>query len=314
MARSIPTPTSGRSIPAPAAGGGTPAGGDPWKDWTSLPIDMTTGWTRHNGSGSGNFSFAKTTDGSGDLLTVRMHGANDTTSIAMQNTGATKNGAFLIRNIHIKPYALSGLVQPAGQPVQQIDSEQFLIKLAVEFDTTAITGTSEDNYGNVIQVDAGMMYYSSDQSGSPAAPGNLHNAASVWKSSVIPTSAANVMKSGHNNYSGRNHSWSKWKSQTGHTTTGNDTIVFIAGLPLPSARNLSQQMIGGAVSSINPFSNPATGGATNASTTAWQNDMYCHFYLSFGGYTNGTTRGVVKIRKIRFLCQPVTGRVNFEDA
>ena len=45
MARTIPSPTSGRTKPAPAAGGGGGGGGNPWKDWVELPLDPTDGWS-----------------------------------------------------------------------------------------------------------------------------------------------------------------------------------------------------------------------------------------------------------------------------
>lgn len=298
------------------AGGGGGETTNPWKDWVSLPIDMTTGWTRHNGSGGGNCTFTKTTDGDGDLLTVGMHGASSTDNIACQNTGATKNGVWMIRNDFIDPFALSGLDLPTGQSSHWIDPEKFLIKLQVTFDTIPITGASSSppDYGNVLQVDCGIVWYSSDQSGSPALPNQEHNAASMFKGSIDPTTSGNAFMAGYNNYSGRGHSWVKFKCQATHTTTGADSIVFTAGVPLPKPKSSSQSMLGGAYSTIDPFGDITMYGNTNNSTGAWRNGQYVHFYLSFGGYSNGLTRGTIKIRSIKYLVQPITGRETFEVA
>jgi hypothetical protein len=319
MARSIPTPTSGRSIPAPAAGGGGGGGGNPWKDFIELPLDLTTGWTRRNGSGAGNFTITTSTDGSGNLVTIGAHGADANTNVAMQNTGATRNGMWLIRDQPLKPFELAGLELPTGQTDYWVDPEKFLIKLQLEFDTIPVTGPSGvpaggSNWGNVIQVDIGLCYYTSDQGGSPAMPANgMHNAASMYKGGLDPTSAGNTFKAGYNNFGGRGHSWIKFKCQNSFQTTGADAIVFTAGCPIPKPKNESQTMFGGGYSTIDPFGPITQYGSSNNSITTWRLNGYrCHPYISIGGYTNGLTRGTVKIRSIKMLVQPITGRETFE--
>ena len=168
MARSIPTPTSGRSIPAPEPTGGGGGGGDPYKDWIELGVDPDDGtWVRRHGSTDGQYCTAvKSTDVGGDLLTVEMHGDGGTgVNGAFQMTGNTKNGFFLIQKAFINPFAAAGMVLPAGQQSHWIDPEKFLIKLEVVLDTIPITGPSGaqpggSNYGDHLQLDAGMCVYS----------------------------------------------------------------------------------------------------------------------------------------------------------
>ena len=299
------------------SGGGAVAG-DPWKDWISLPLDMSDGWTRINGSGGAACTFTKTTDGSGDLLTAEMHGATSADNVALQNTGATKNGVWMIRNDFIDPFALAGLALPPGQSNWWVDPEKFVCKLEVKFDTIPITGPSGSpptgsDYGNVLQVDAGIVWYSTDQGGAPVIPVQEHNAASMFKGSIDPETAGNAFMAGNNNYSTRGHSWAKFKCQASYETTGADAIIFTLGVPIPKPKANSQSMLGGAYSTIDPFGDIIQYGNTFNSTGAWRNGQYCHFYLSFGAYSNGLTRGTVKIRSIRILIQPITGRETFVD-
>jgi hypothetical protein len=227
---------------------------------------------------------------------------------------------WIIRDQPIKPFELAGLALPDGQTDYWIDPEKFLCKLELKFDTLAITGASGSpptgsNYGNVLQVDIGLAYYLADQGGSPAMPSNtLHNAASVFRGWQDPEGAGNAFSAGHNSYHGRGHSWVKFKCQSGYTTTGADAIVFTVGVPLPKPKNTGQTMLGGAYSTIDPFGDITMSGNTFNSTATWRLNGYrAHPYISIGGYNATATRGTVKIRSIRMLVQPITGRETFTD-
>ena len=324
MARTSPATTSTRTFPTRDAGGGGGGGGggDPYKDWIELGVDPDDGtWQRRHGATDGQYcTTTKTTDGDGDLLTVEMHGDGGTgVNGAFQMTGNTKNGFFLIQKAFINPFAASGMVLPAGQQSHWIDPEKFLIKLELVFDTIPITGTAGaqpggSDYGSWLQVDAGMCIYSSDQNNAPAIPGNYQNlAASIWKSSLDPTSSGNAYKAGFNNYQGRGTSWTKFKCQNTHEATGCDSLVFVCGLPLPAKKVLQQTMVMGAYSREDPFGEVKMYGNTNNSNIDWRNGKWCHFYVGFGGYLNADTRGTIKIRKIRYTCQPISGRVDFVE-
>ena len=322
MARTTPpaTPPQSRTMPPKKPTGGGGGGGNPYKDWIELGVNPDDGtWVRRHGSTDGQYCTAvKSTDVGGDLLTVEMHGDGGTgVDGAFQMTGNTKNGFFLIQKAFINPFAAAGMVLPSGQQSHWIDPEKFLIKLEVVLDTIPITGPSGaggSDYGEHLQLDAGMCVYGSDQSNAPAIPGNNQNlAASMWKSSADPTSSGNAFKAGFNNYQGRGASWAKFKCQSGHATTGCDALVWVAGLPLPARKALQQTMVAGAYSRPDPFGDVKMYGNTNNSNIDWRNGKWCHFYIGFGGYTNNATRGTIKIRKIRYICQPITGRVAFEE-
>ena len=317
MARTIPSPTSGRTIPTPAAGGGNQ---NPWVDWVELPLNPTDGWTRRQGATDGQYCTAvKSVDGSGDLLTVEMHGNGGTgVNGSFRMTGATKDGFFLIRNEYIDVWNIANLVKPGSQPNQMVEPEKFLIKLEVTFDTVPITGPpgpGAPDWGNVLQVDAGICHYAADQSGSPALPGNDENlAASMWKAGTDPTVSGNAFSAGFNNYSGQGYDWAKFKCQSGHEVTGCDAIVWYCAVPLRAAKVASQSMLCGAYSTTDSFGEVVMDGNTNNSITGFLNDRYLHFYLGFGAYVAGATRGTIKIRRIRYICQPLTGRLGLTPA
>ena len=307
------------------AGGGGGAAGDKWTDWTVLPNDPTDGWTRRNGN-SHNPSDGQYCDLAevGDFLVVDLHGngSKTTATNALRMTGNTKKGVFLIRDQPIDVWAASGLARPDGHDFPRVHPEGFLIKLAVEFDTVAITGpvgdTSANGYGNVIQVDAGICVYDADQSGSPAIPADHRNlAGSLMKVTGDPATGGNsrVYKAGYNNYQGVSHVNTIWKSQTGYETTGNDTLVWYCGLQLPKRPALSNHLMSGAISSVNPFGDAMMASYTQSSNQdAFLDAKYLHFYLGFGTFNDATTAGQVRIKTIRVLIQPLVGRIPFEDA
>lgn len=307
-----------------AGGGGTPAG-NKWTDWTVLPNDPTDGWTRRNGvsPGTPDAQYCDVAE-SGDFLVVDLHGngSDATTSTALRMTGNTKQGVFLIRDQPIDVWAASGLARPTGHSFPRTHPEGFLIKLEVLFDTIPIQGPasspSDNGYGNVIQVDAGVCVYDADQSGSPAIPANNRNlAGSLMKVTGNPATggSSRVYKAGYNNYTGVSHVNTMWKSQTGYEVTGNDTLVWYCGLQLPKRPALTNYLMSGAISYGTPFGDASMASYTQSSSSdAFLDSKYLHFYLGFGTFNNAATAGQVRIKTIRYCIQPLIGRIPFEDA
>lgn len=309
MARTIPTPSSGRSIPAPAAGGGG-GGGNPWKDWVELPLDPTDGWTIVNGVGSaGN---GATVTKVGDELHFKAPSPAN-----MRIQGAEMKGTFFARSIHIKPWEDAGIVKPSGQADNQFQPESMQLKIEVTFATSnggpISGGTVVGQDGQNMVCIAGLAGYSADQSGSPTTTGYNWLGAIVEKNlggDPSTSTSVNMYKAGFKSYfttSGTANGYT-WKNMQSAPAQAHDAIVF-ATSPLRKGNSTAKSDIfGGSYSSTTPFFPMASVGESlfdNScvlSNTAIQN--FWHIALWFGTRSTAAGAGEVRISRIRYILQP----------
>ena len=316
MARSIPTPTSGRSIPAPAAGGGGGGGGNPWKDWVELPLDPTDGWsiTKGDMATAASATAAKV----GDELHFTMPA-----SLPYRIQGAQMRGLFMARSIHLKPWEETGTPMPAGQVANQFQPEQFQLKIEVEFATSnggpISGGTVAGADGTYLTCLAGLAGYTTDQGGNPNTTGYLWSAAQVQKASGgDPASSTNInmYKSGYKSYftnAGISGNYT-WKNMQSPPSGAHNAIVYVTS-PMrkgPSTDPINIQA--GSYANDVPFLPMATlGHQLHDNSTKFSNQSiqkFWHIAIWVGTHTNTGGMGQVRIKKIRYLLQPITGRAD----
>lgn len=311
--RTIPLPTSTRTEPAPDAGGG--GGGDPFKEWVELPLDPSDGWTVVNGAGA----VGATLGLDGSILKFEQAGS----STNMQIQGSTMKGKAMIRSQHIEPWADAGVPQPAGWAANIFQPEMMTLKIEVQFDTDGggpINGVATGGYGNNLICMVGLSGYSTDQSGSPTAGG----AGVLWLGALVhknlgsepsTSTSTSLYKSGYKTYftnSGTITGYT-WKNMSSPPAGAHDALVF-ATPPLRKEASAGGRadIFAGSYASDQPFYPMAVSGQTIFDNTTKLSDSsiqnFWHITLWFG--TNSTTaaRGNIRIKKIRYILQPLQNR------
>lgn len=312
--RTIPLPTSTRTEPAPDAGGGG-GGGDPFKEWVELPLDPSDGWTVVDGAGVGaGTSLAKV--GSNLIF-------SNSPKTSLQIQGSTMKGKAMIRSQHIQPWADAGVPQPAGWAANIFQPEMMTLKIEVQFDTDGggpINGDASNDYGLNLCCIAGLIGYNTDQGGNPTAGGT----GPLWLGAMVEknlgnqpsgSTSPNLYKGGYRTYftNGGTTTGYSWKNMQSPPAGAHDSIVF-ATPPLrkePSATGRAD-IFAGSYASDQPFYPMAVIGqtifdaATRLSSTSTQN--FWHICVWFGGRSNTAAGGEIRIKKIRYILQPLQNR------
>ncbi len=316
MARTIPSPTSGRTKPAPAAGGGGGGGGNPWKDWVELPLDPTDGWSVTSGDNATAIGATIAKVGS------EMH-FKAPTAANMRIQGSQMRGMFIARSIHLKPWEETGVPMPDGQVANQLQPEQFQLKIAVEFATSnggpISGGTVSGADGHYLTCLAGLAGYTTDQGGNPNTTGYLWSAAQVQKAAGgDPASSTNInmYKSGYKSYFQNNGISGNytWKNMQSPPAGAHNAIVYVTSPMRKGNTDASINVQAGSYANDVPFLPMATlseqyfDNATKFSNQSIQ--KFWHIALWFGTHTTSGGRGEVRIKKIRYLLQPITGRAD----
>jgi len=228
----------------------------------------------------------------------------------------------MIRSAHIQPWAENSLERPdVAAAANYFWPEAFLLKLEVQFDDEKpITGpkSSEltNQYGRYMQCGIGVVRYSSNQSGNPGAPPvDGWDTASVYKNGAAAPDAGtstNEFQSGYNGYNGRGAvSGAKWRCQPDSESNGHDALVYAAGLPV-GGENWAGQMAttGGSYATQNPYARVFWSGWTHQSnSTKYGGNQFFHIMLNFGAFNGTNSRcGTFRIKRIRYLLQPLDGR------
>ena len=315
MARTIPSPTSGRTIPAaaPAAGGG---GGGNAVEWVDLSLDPTdSAWTVLGASASKTIALV------GGKLEVDLSAPAN-----YKIQGSTNNGINLVSTLPISPWSNHSDGTPAGTADHTIQPESVLIKLEVQFDRAVgpVNGPVADSYGLNMMVCAGFTSYGGDQAGSPAIGGAGVDWRGAYARKFIggdpaASTALNLYQAGCRTY------WTNlsgdtgdvlWSNQNTAGATAHDSIVFTY-MPLRRTNTgvtSKSQMMGGSYCRGDKFGqNAPTYGFTDNSgvlsnSSGSTNNNYFHFWIGFGS-THNFAGGTFTVTKIRYAIQPLASRV-----
>ena len=318
--RLIPGTASTRTVPAPDAGGGGGGGGggNAWKDWVDLPLDPTdaNGWIVRDGVGV-NANTSLGMDGS--ILKFEQ-----AVGSRLQIQGSTMKGKVMIRKQHITPWADAGIAQPDGMAAHIFQPESLILKLECLFDTDGggpINGVSSGGYGQNMTCMVGLVCYSSDQSGAPTIGGTsvLWLAAQCKKATGNEPGTytnTNLYASGYKSYfttSGTTTGYT-WKNQQSAPAQSHDSIVFCTPPIRKEASTGRNDVWGGSYSSTHPFFPVAMAGQSlYDNSTKFSNpsgQTYWHICVWFGADNNTPVNGVIRIKRLRYLWQPVQNRAS----
>jgi len=317
MARLVPPATDPASRiypPAPAAPGG---GGNTWKEWTDLPLDPTDGWTVLRGTQA-------VANGS-DVAKVgsALHFTSPTAT-RLKVQGNLMEGVQMTRSLHISPYADAGVPVPAGTADHLFQPEVMIFKLEVQFDTDDTGPISGGNVvgstGHNLMCIAGLSGYMTDQSGSPVITGNLWLGAMVEKNlggDPATSTSVNMYKSGYRTYftNAGTAAGYTWKNMSSPPAGAHDSIVFstppLRKEPSTNGRN---EIFAGSYASDQPFFPMCLTGLTifdNATKLSWTAaQTFWHITLWFGTRSATYGSGQVRIKKIRYILQPLQNRAS----
>ena len=320
MPRTTPSGTSTRTIPPAEAGGGGGAGcgGNQWKDWVELPLNPTdaNGWIVRDGVGV-NANTSLGMDGS--VLKFEQ-----SVGSRLQIQGSTMKGKVMIRKQHITPWADAGIAQPDGVAAHIFQPESLILKLELLFDCDGggpINGVSTGGYGNNMTCMIGLVGYNSDQSEAPTIGGTsvLWLAAQCKKSTGNEPGTytnTNLYASGYKSYfttSGTATGFT-WKNQQSPPAQSHDSIVFVTP-PLRKEASTGRNVVfAGSYASTHPFFPVAMSGfsafdnATKFSNPSSQ--TYWHICVWFGADNNTPVTGNIRVKRIRYLWQPVQNRAS----
>ena len=323
MARTVPSPTSTRTLPTFVAPGGG-GGGNAWEEWVEEDLSAIPGgsgdWAVILGSGA--TSVSATVTHSGGLLNINFPD-NGGSAYNIRQTGSTMNGIWLIKKIHLNPWA--NQAKPASENAQTYQPESTLLKVEMAFDTT--TGPIDTNglasqHGYKLLAGCGLSQYSSDQSGNPALPGaDSYMGAYVTKNidtANAATTSMNAFRAGMNGYNiqaSSNNGTYKWRGQSGaDATNGFDAIVFQAGINTRiNAKTGVQVCVGGGYATAAPFNQMiAQSNYNTGNDTKFSNDQYLHLAMWFGATSNTSKGGIIRIRRVRTLLQPLSALAPLE--
>jgi hypothetical protein len=295
-------------------GGGGGSDSNEWKDWTDLPLDPSDGWTVVDGAGGGSASLGL----DGSILKFEQGSSTN-----MRIQGSEMKGKAMIRSIHLKPWEDAGIATPSGTAANLFQPESMIFKLEVQFDTDGggpINGDSGNGYGNHLACLAGLTGYSSDQSGSPTIGGT----GVLWLGAMVHKNAGNepsgststsLYKGGYRTYftnSGTVTGYT-WKNMSSPPAGAHDALVFCTPpLRKEASANGRNDIFAGSYASGAAFYPMAVSGqtiydnATKLSDTSIQN--FWHICLWFGTNSTSGGSGVIRIKKIRYILQPLQNR------
>lgn len=306
---------------AEAGGGGGPApgGGNPYKDWTTLPNDPTDGWTITNGVGA--VSSGATITKVGDELHFRAP-----VSANMRIQGSQLKGVLMARSVHLKPWIQAGIQMPVGQSENLFQPEAMTLKIEVEFATSnggpISGGTVPSADGTQLTCLVGLAGFPTDQSGNPVHSIDLRwSAAQVYKNYGGPPSTQNRLNlytSGYKSYNTNAgmQGAAQWKNQINGGGPGAHNAIVYATSPLrketgagPYGRSNIQA---GSYDNTSPFEGTcmanqqmfdhSTAFSMTSGTPFW------HIALWFGTHMNNAGYGEIRIKRIRYVLQPIQHR------
>ena len=316
MARTSPAAAAGRTSPAPEAGGGGGGSTDKFEDWTTLPLDPTDGWSITSGdmATATGATIAKV----GDELHFKAP-----TAVGMRIQGSQMRGMFMARSIHLRPWIETGVTMPDGQAENQFQPEAFHLKIQVEFATSnggpISGGTVSNTEGTYLTCLVGLAGYTTDQGGNPNTTGYLWSAAQVQKAAGgDPASSTNInmYKSGYKSYftnSGIQGNYT-WKNMSNPPTGAHNALVYATSPLKKGDSTLPGNVQAGSYATNVPFLPMATlnhqlhDNATKLSNQSIQ--KFWHIALWFGTHTNTGGNGEVRIKSIKYVLQPIQGRVD----
>ena len=297
-------------------------GGDAFRDWTTMSLDLAD-WKTSHGPGSTDKSAALTKDG--DII---QWNCENSASSSIQISGGTVRGTFLIAKLHLKPWTECGLTRPSGVDEHEFYPDTFNLTIEVQTDTIPITGptsdATENNYGRLCSLQAGIVHYTSDQSSDPAHPTTNYAMGRVHKfGSGNPDNDddnTNLYKSGYVTGNGNGSViGARWACQPTGGNARHDALVFQASFGAVGLNSSNHVIVqGGSYATTNPrVRTLQSGTAQTGSATAFSgaSDQYVHIALGFGGFnTTGTLSGRIRVKRIRYLLQPINNREALQSA
>ena len=314
----IPTFIPRRGPKTPSSGGG-----NAWKDWVDFDLSKiadVSEWKKIEGDGIGGINVTAAMSGDQLHITLPDIGSN----YNLRNQGNQQKGLWFIKKVKFAPWA--NQATPAGQAANSYQSESTLFKMEMQFDHTngPINGTSDQAYGHQVHAACGIIAYDSDQGTDPPLPGSgnyagayvTKNRANDPNNFSNATQKLDLYKSGLFTRHGKGPQGGRiWRNQPGGDATSHDAIVFQAGLSTNMTAHpigsYNEQMLSGSYSTTTPF------GPMVASTSTTNNACRFggkHLYLAcwFGFDVNGKKGGVIRIKKLRYLLQPLAARAALE--
>lgn len=338
MARTSPSGTSTRTFPKSEAGGGGGGGGggNPWKDWVELPIDPTdSSWKRTYGTQAQANSSTLVKSGNEMHYTVP-------TVIRQKMQGALLEGTLLTQKAHLTPWTTMGVPVPSGEPDYFFQPEAFVFKLEVEFVTDGTGPIGGDSLtqpggsaltGQNLCVCAGLIGYKTDQNDDPASFSDQVQ----WFGAFLEKNGATAAPSGSSSTTefkaGYRTYWSTanvtggytWVGQASAGSTSHDSIVLMnmpfrkSGVGAGVTGHARTYFMAGSYARTAPYKPLAMSGNAmfDESSQRMVDDTehtrkYWHIFLAFGTRSNTGGGGRIKIKKIRYLLQPLTGRADLE--
>ena len=262
------------------------------------------------------------------------------TVIRQKMTGATLEGTMLTQKAHLTPWTTMGVPVPSGEPDYFFQPEAFVFKLEVEVVTDGTGPIGGDSLtqpggaaltGQNLCVCAGLVGYKTDQNDDPAFISDQvqwfgafleKNGATAAPSS---SSSTTEFKAGYRTY------WSTanvtggytWVGQSNAGSTSHDSIVLVnmpmrkSGVGAGVNGHQRTNFMAGSYARTAPYKPLAMSGNVmfDESTQRMVDDTehtrkYWHIFLAFGTRSNTGGGGRIKIKKIRYLLQPLTGRAD----
>jgi|TARA_R100000482_G_scaffold39091_1_gene13391 hypothetical protein len=323
VAKPVVISSRGEKRNADQGGGG--GSSNAWRDFTSLDITNLSLWEVRHGLGSTAKSATVSLDG--DVLVWNCP-TSPTSSTEIKP--GTARGTFLIFKQHLNPWTECGLSLPSGVSANEFYPDVFNLTVEVETDTIPINGPlgslTGNQYGRHMQIGAGVVSYSSDQSGSPALPDASSGFAMARMFKNLGTNpdnsedGTNLYKSGYltGNATGT-VTGARWKCQPTGGDTRHDSLIFQASfgpVGLNSANRLLVQ--GGSYSKTNPrvrALQSGTGQTGTATAFSGADNKFIHIAISFGAQNNtGGNGGSCRIKSVRYLLQPLQNREELTGA
>ena len=324
MAFAIPLvigPRGNRRRADQGGGGGGGGTSNAWKDWVDFDLSKIADeseWKKIEGSGIGAIDV--TAAMSGDQLIVTFPDIGS--GYNARNQGNTQDGLWFIHKVKIDPWA--NQATPSGQSAQNFQSESTLLKMEMQFDHTngPINGDSGQGYGHQVHAACGIIAYGSDEGTDPPLPGSSNNYAGAYvfkNRSDDPNSSTHTSqyKSGIFSRQGKGGGDGRiWRNQSGSDATSHDAIVFQAGLcsdvtTNPSV-NYNEPMIAGSYATTTPFGPMVKLASTSTNNSCRFGGKHLYFACWFGFDVNGKKGGVIRIKKFRYLLQPISARADLE--
>tara|TARA_R100000008_G_C3578285_1_gene166667 strand:+ start:575 stop:1435 length:861 start_codon:yes stop_codon:yes gene_type:complete len=281
-------------------------------DFDLSKIADVSEWKKIEGDGIGGINVTAAMSGDQLHITFPDIGSN----YNVRNQGNQQKGLWFIKKVKFAPWA--NQATPAGQAANSFQSESTLFKMEMQFDHTngPINGTSDQNYGQNVHAACGIIAYDSDQGTDPPLPGTT-NYAGVYvrkNRSEDPSGSShtNQYQSGLFSRNGKAPGDGRiWRNQDGGDATSHDAIVFQAGI----STNITSHPIGsynenmpcGSYATTTPFGPMVKGSLLSNNACRFGGK---HLYLAcwFGFDTTSQKGGVIRIKKLRYLLQPIAAR------